>query len=81
MWFLFPDQDLDCPGSLDMMAPRLRPVRAPPLEESVGKGVTFFQFVLFYLQSGGNGWDIRKGNPGSTDCVFPTDASTASPSG
>ncbi|XP_037003551.2 F-BAR and double SH3 domains protein 1 isoform X2 [Artibeus jamaicensis] len=24
------DQDLDCPGPLDMMAPRLRPVRPPP---------------------------------------------------
>ncbi|KAF4015180.1 hypothetical protein G4228_006339 [Cervus hanglu yarkandensis] len=24
------DQDLDCPGSLDMMAPRLRPMRPPP---------------------------------------------------
>nr|XP_014705726.2 F-BAR and double SH3 domains protein 1 isoform X1 [Equus asinus] len=26
----FPDQDLDCPGPLDMMAPRLRPMRPPP---------------------------------------------------
>uniref|UniRef100_A0A8C6FGR1 F-BAR and double SH3 domains protein 1 n=1 Tax=Moschus moschiferus TaxID=68415 RepID=A0A8C6FGR1_MOSMO len=73
------DQDLDCPGSLDMMAPRLRPVRAPPLEESVGRGVTPICPVL--SASGGNGWDIPKGSLGSIDYVFPTDASTASPSG
>lgn len=24
------DQDLDCPGPLDMMVPRLRPMRPPP---------------------------------------------------
>ncbi|KAF5913347.1 hypothetical protein HPG69_016963 [Diceros bicornis minor] len=41
------DQDLDCPGPLDMMAPRLRPVRAPPLEEIVWRGVIPTCPVLF----------------------------------
>uniref|UniRef100_A0A2I3TTB8 FCH and double SH3 domains 1 n=1 Tax=Pan troglodytes TaxID=9598 RepID=A0A2I3TTB8_PANTR len=30
LWFLFPDKALDFPGFLDMMAPRLRPMRPPP---------------------------------------------------
>ncbi|EDL10104.1 FCH and double SH3 domains 1, isoform CRA_d [Mus musculus] len=29
-WFLFLDKVLDCPGPLDMMVPRLRPMRPPP---------------------------------------------------
>uniref|UniRef100_A0A8C9ABE5 F-BAR and double SH3 domains protein 1 n=1 Tax=Prolemur simus TaxID=1328070 RepID=A0A8C9ABE5_PROSS len=36
---LFPDKVLDFPGLLDMMAPRLRPVRVFALEETVCRGV------------------------------------------
>lgn len=36
--FLFLDKVLDCPEPLDMMLPRLRPVRASALEKIVQKG-------------------------------------------
>lgn len=40
-WFLFLDKVLDCPGPLDMMVPRLRPVRASVLEKTVLKGHSY----------------------------------------
>uniref|UniRef100_A0A2K6DQ71 F-BAR and double SH3 domains protein 1 n=1 Tax=Macaca nemestrina TaxID=9545 RepID=A0A2K6DQ71_MACNE len=46
LWFLFPDKALDFPGLLDMMVPRLRPVRALALEEIVCRGVIPISPVL-----------------------------------
>lgn len=76
LWSLFADQDLDCPGPLDVMVPRLRPVSVPPLEESVS-----FHLVLFVCRAAGMDRDSPKGGFWSTDSVFSTDASTASPAG
>lgn len=45
-WFLFLDKVLDCPGPLDMMVPRLRPVRCPDLEDTVPKGHSY-GLILF----------------------------------
>uniref|UniRef100_A0A2K5D1S3 F-BAR and double SH3 domains protein 1 n=1 Tax=Aotus nancymaae TaxID=37293 RepID=A0A2K5D1S3_AOTNA len=70
------DKALDLPGLLDMMAPRLRPVRALALGKSVCRGS--FHPVLLCLQGCGNR-DNLKGGLWRTNCVFPTDASTTSP--
>jgi hypothetical protein len=48
LWFLFPDKVLGCPGPLDMMAPRLRPVRTLVLEEPVCTGIITTGPVLSY---------------------------------
>lgn len=73
--FLFPDQDLDCPAPQDMVAPRLRPVRAPPWRRVFGE--RSLQLTPLDLQ--GAGMERGEGGPGALTVWFPTDASTASP--
>lgn len=67
--FLFLDKALDCPGPLDMMVPRLRPVRASTLGKTVQKAHPYGSCLVYWAE--GMGRDIPRRDSGTLIMYVP----------